>query len=159
MIKFLKMKNYLNLNKKGNIILMLMFFTFFSCSEDFLEQETRDFIAPDNLYVDEQGFDAGLNALYALARAERAGVPTSNTSIGTSNNLTASMMFGGTDIVYGNRPWGSERFLNDWGENVIGSSSQTYFTRTWNWLYRMINGANTIINLSLIHISEPTRRP
>ena len=123
-----------------------MLFTFFSCNEDFLDQETRDFIAPDNLYVDEQGFDAGLNSLYALARAERAGVPTSSTSIGTSNNLTASMMFGGTDIAYGNRPWGSERFLNDWGDDVIGSSSQTYFTRTWNWLYRMINGANTIIN-------------
>ena len=146
MIKFLKMKNYLNLNKKGNIVLMLILFTFFSCSEDFLDQETRDFIAPDNLYVDEQGFDAGLNALYALARAERAGVPTSSTSIGTSNNLTASMMIGGTDIIYGNRPWSSERFLNDWGDDVIGSSSQTYFTRTWNWLYRMINGANTIIN-------------
>ena len=107
MIKFLKMKNYLNLNKKGNIVLMLILFTFFSCSEDFLDQETRDFIAPDNLYVDEQGFDAGLNALYALARAERAGVPTSSTSIGTSNNLTASMMIGGTDIIYGNRPWSS----------------------------------------------------
>ncbi len=140
------MENYLNFSKKGNIILLLMLFTFFSCNEDFLDQETRDFIAPDNLYVDEQGFDAGLNSLYALARAERAGVPTSSTSIGTSNNLTASMMFGGTDIAYGNRPWGSERFLNDWGDDVIGSSSQTYFTRTWNWLYRMINGANTIIN-------------
>jgi hypothetical protein len=129
---------------KNTTILFLIFFTA-SCSKDFLDQATPHIVAPDNLYVSEEGFDAGLNGLYALARAERGGVPTSPSSLGQGNNLTAAMMMGGTDIIYGNRAWPDERFLNNWQEEIIGSGAQTYFTRTWNWLYQTINSANTII--------------
>ncbi|MEQ9290183.1 MAG: RagB/SusD family nutrient uptake outer membrane protein [Cyclobacteriaceae bacterium] len=117
-----------------------------ACNDEFLDQETPHFIGPDNLYVDEAGFDAGLNGLYSLARIERAGVPTNGNPTGTSNNLVSSMMIGGTDVIYGNRPWGSERFLNDWGAQVIGDDASTYFTRVWNWLYEIVNASNTIIN-------------
>ncbi len=140
------MKNYLNMNKISYTLMTLLFSVFLSCSDDFLDQETRDFISPNDLYVDEAGFDAGLNGLYALARIERAGMPKSDNSTGTSNNLVAAMMMGGTDIIYANRPWSSERYLNDWNDQILSAASQTYFTRTWNWLYKMINGANTIIN-------------
>lgn len=141
------MKCFFHISKKSFKILPLsLLLIFSSCSDDFLDQETRDFIAPDNLFVDEAGFDAGLNGLYALARVERAGAPSSDVSTGGSNNLVASMMMGGTDLIYANRPWNAERYLNDWGDAILSSRSQTYFTRTWNWLYRLINGANTIIN-------------
>ena len=56
------------------------------------------------------------------------------------------MMMGGTDIIYGNRAWPDESFLNNWREEVIGNGAQTYFTRVWNWLYQTVNSANTIIN-------------
>ncbi|MEW4923955.1 RagB/SusD family nutrient uptake outer membrane protein [Algibacter sp. 2305UL17-15] len=125
---------------------LALLLTIVSCSDNFLEQNTPHIIAADNLYVDEAGFDAGLNGLYALARMERAGVPTDNSPSGSSNNLIAAMMMGGTDIIYGNRPWNSERFLNDWGDQVIGGDAQTYFSKTWNWLYEIINASNTIIN-------------
>jgi hypothetical protein len=116
-----------------------------SCQDQFLDQEIPHVIAPDNLYVDEVGFDAGLNGLYALARVERAGLPSNSNPTGNSNNLTCAMMMAGTDI-YGNRPWNAELFLNDWGEQVLGNAAQGYFSGTWNWLYEIINASNTIIN-------------
>jgi len=140
------MKKYIKFIMKPQGVFLAMLFLTTACTDDFLEQETPHIIAADNLYVNEAGFDTGLNGLYALARMERAGVPTSNTPSGSSNNLIASMMMGGTDIIYGNRPWNSERFLNDWGDQVIGGDAQTYFSKTWNWLYELINAANTIIN-------------
>ncbi|MFT6865659.1 MAG: hypothetical protein ACJA08_000482 [Cyclobacteriaceae bacterium] len=117
-----------------------------SCQDQFLDQEIPHVIAPDNLYVDEVGFDAGLNGLYALARVERAGLPSNSNPTGNSNNLTCAMMMAGTDIIYGNRPWNAELFLNDWGEQVLGNAAQGYFSGTWNWLYEIINASNTIIN-------------
>ncbi len=129
-----------------NIPVLFLIILLTACSSDFLDQSTPHIVAPDNLYTNEEGFDAGLNGLYALARAERGGVPTSGSSLGGGNNLTAAMMMGGTDIIYGNRAWPDESFLNNWREEVIGSRAQTYFTRVWNWLYQTINSANTIIN-------------
>ena len=129
-----------------NITTIFLLFFLVSCSSDFLDQSTPHIVAPDNLYTNEEGFDAGLNGLYSLARLERGGVPTSGSSLGQANNLTAAMMMGGTDIIYGNRAWPDERFLNNWREEIIGSRAQTYFTRVWNWLYQIINSANTIIN-------------
>ena len=129
-----------------NISIVFLFIVLAACSNDFLDQATPHIVAPDNLYTNEEGFDAGLNGLYALTRAERGGVPTSASSLGGGNNLTAAMMMGGTDIIYGNRAWPDESFLNNWREEVIGSGAQTYFTRVWNWLYQTINSANTIIN-------------
>ena len=141
-----RIKNYTNITRKGYAFLMLFIATMLSCSDDILDQETRDFISPDDLYLDEAGFDQGLNGLYALARIERAGAPGGFTSTGSSNNLMAAMMMGGTDIIYANRPWNAELFLNKWGDEVIGARAQTYFRRAWEWLYRMINASNTIIN-------------
>ena len=125
--------------KRIFLIISVTLFTV-SCSDDYLIQETPHFISPDNLYTDEAGFDAGLNGLYALVRSERGGVA------GDSNNLVASMMMAGTDIIYPGRRWNSEKFLIDWGEDVIGVNAQGYFEWVWNWLYRIINSSNTIIN-------------
>lgn len=126
--------------------IFFMFLVINSCGDSFLEQETPHIIAPDNLYVDEAGFDAGLNGLYSLVRIERAGAPNNSNPTGTSNNLTSSMMMGGTDVIYGNRPWNSERYLNDWGDQVVSGDAQSYFENIWNWLYQIVNASNTIIN-------------
>lgn len=127
--------------KKTNLILIALFFSLslVNCSKDLI-QETPHFIAPDNLYVNEAGFDAGLNGVYSLVRMERGGVGAS------SNNLVAAMMMGGTDIIYPGRRWSSEKFLIDWGEDVIGNQAQGYFEWVWNWLYQIVNSTNTIIN-------------
>ncbi len=134
-------------NDISNIILFVTFMlTAVGCSDDFLDQELPHLIAPDNLFVNEEGFDAGLNGLYALVRMERAGVPSGGSPSGTSNNPMCSMMMGGTDVIYGNRPWNAELFLNDWGVQTISNAAQNYFEDAWNWLYEITNTANTIIN-------------
>jgi len=136
-----------NIIKSIKIIgIILMFAGLYSCSDSYLDQETPHIIAPDNLYVDEAGFDSGLNGLYSLARIVRAGAPTNSEPSGASNNLVCAMMMGGTDVIYGNRPWNNELFLNDWGDQVVGNDASQYFERIWNWLYETINAANTIIN-------------
>ncbi|MCG8389379.1 MAG: RagB/SusD family nutrient uptake outer membrane protein, partial [Cytophagales bacterium] len=117
-----------------------------SCSEDFLDQELPHLVSADDLYIDENGFEIGLNGLYALARTERSGITSTNNPTGSSNNLMSSMMMAGTDIIYANRPWNAERFLNDWGALVLGGDAAIYFREVWEWLYETINTANTLIN-------------
>lgn len=136
------LKKYIN----GIGLLLLLAIGLSACDDNFLDQETPHIIAPDNLFVDEAGFDAGLNGLYSLARIERAGLPSNGSPTGNSNNLTCAMMMAGTDVIYGNRPWNAELFLNDWGEQILGNAAQEYFKGTWNWLYEIINASNTIIN-------------
>ncbi len=140
------MKKTLKKDINGIGLLLLLAIGLSACDDNFLDQETPHIIAPDNLFVDEAGFDAGLNGLYSLARIERAGLPSNGSPTGNSNNLTCAMMVAGTDVIYGNRPWNAELFLNDWGEQILGNADQEYFKGTWNWLYEIINDSNTIIN-------------
>ncbi len=125
-------------------LLALLMFSF-SCEDSFLDQEVPHRVSADDLYVDETGFEIGLNGLYALARTERSGITSNNNPTGSSNNLMSSMMMGGTDLIYANRPWNAERFLNDWGAQVVGGDAAIYFREVWEWLYETINAANTII--------------
>ncbi len=124
---------------------LLTFSLLISCSDDFLNQDTQDIIAPDNLFVDEAGFNAGLNGLYANVRIERAGLPNNDNPIGSVNNLVAEIMMNGTDIMYGNRP-DAFRFLNDWGDESLSNRAQNGFEGVFDWLYETVLVANTIIN-------------
>lgn len=111
-----------------------------SCSDDQLIENPPHIIAPDNLYVDLSGFEAGLNGLYARVRLERAGINRS------TNDLTIGVAMCGTDIIYGNYQAGIERIFNEFGERLTPSTS--YVRNIWEWLYEIINGANTIITRS-----------
>lgn len=137
-----------NLSKKLliRILLPLVLTVIGSCKKDFLDQEIPHIIAPDNLFVDEAGFETGLNGLYALARLLRAGSPNEDNSRGTGNGITCGLMLAGTDIIYSNRVLASEQFYNKWGANVLNSSTLAYITDVWNWLYKTVNTSNTIIN-------------
>ena len=44
-----------------------------SCSEKMLEEMPKTEMTAENLYVDEVGFELGLNGLYSLVRCEREG--------------------------------------------------------------------------------------
>lgn len=121
-----------------NITLVLIFF-FSACSEDFLNENPRNVIAPENLYVNKAGFEFGLNGLYNRVRFERNGAN------GGSNVLNNSAMVIGVDNAYSMMPAGGsiEAFLNTWGTTL--SSTDGYLRDTWEWLYGIINAANTII--------------
>jgi starch-binding outer membrane protein, SusD/RagB family len=110
-----------------------------ACGDAFLTESPKDIIVADNLYTDRAGFDAGLNALYAQVRRERAG-----SDDGQTNNIFATSTSIGVDNGYGMYLSPTERTFTEFG---VRNNSQDDFTRrTWNWLYQTINAANTIVN-------------
>lgn len=123
----------------------IVFFTIIiasGCSKSFLEENPKAIIAPDNLYVDKAGFEAGLYGLYSMWREERKGTN------GVSNDMAITAAMIGVDNAYSLRPAAGapENVFNDFG--VLLNSSNTYVRRLWEWLYRIVNAANTIIDRS-----------
>lgn len=112
----------------------------YSCSKSFLEEKPLALIAPDNLYVNKAGFESGLYGLYSQWREERKGIN------GASNDMAITAAVIGVDNAYSLRPAGNapEQVFNDFGVRL--NSTDAYVRRVWDWLYRIINGANTIID-------------
>ena len=120
-------------------ITFTLLFIFTSCADDFLNENPRNIIAPENLYINKAGFEFGLNGLYNRVRYERNGAN------GGSNVLNNSAMVIGVDNAYSMMPAGGsiEAFLNTWGTTLV--STDGYLRDTWEWLYGVVNAANTII--------------
>jgi hypothetical protein len=116
------------------------------CKDSFLEEQPVNIIAPENLYVNKSGFEAGLYGLYNLVRRERGGIdggPTTN----TTNDMYITPAFIGVDNAYSLFPAGGqqpERVFNTFG--VTLNASVPYISNVWQWLYQTINAANTIID-------------
>lgn len=117
------------------------------CKEDFLIEKPLDIIAPDNLYVDRAGFEAGLYGLYGLVRRERSGIgTTSSGSTDLSNDLAITAAMVGVDNAFSLFPASGapEQVFNEFG--ILLNSTNAYVRRVWEWLYQIINAANTIID-------------
>src|SRR6218665_330931 len=131
---------------KKNLVLstyILLFFSLMSgCKKGFLNEEPKAIIAPDNLYVDKAGFEAGLYGLYYLVRSERMGIN------GGYNDIASTAAIIGVDNAYSLYPAGgaAESVFNDFGTRL--NSTSAYITNLWAWLYKTINAANTIIDRS-----------
>lgn len=110
------------------------------CRKGFLDEKPVAIIAPDNLYVDKAGFEAGLFGLYDLVRAERKGIN------GASNDLASTAAVIGVDNAYSLYPAGgaAESVFNDFGIRM--NPTATYVRNLWEYLYRTINAANTIVD-------------
>ena len=104
--------------------------------EDLLTENPPHIIVADNLYRDVAGFDAGLSALYGLARKEHEPI------VG-SGQMWNTMWYVGTDAVYGEDN-GFSRLFNVWGAEV--NPTVHFFQTEWTWLYEIVNASNTIIN-------------
>lgn len=131
----------MNTLKKSFIFLGLLLLSV-GCDEDFLVEKPLAILAPDNLYVNKEGFEAGLYGLYSLVRLERQGIN------GPSNDLTITPAVIGVDNAYSLFPAGGapEQIFNDFGTRL--NPTAAYVRRLWEWLYRIVNSANTIINRS-----------
>lgn len=114
--------------------------TALSCNKSFLEENPLALIAPDNLYINKAGFESGLYGLYSQWREERKGIN------GSSNDMAITAAMIGVDNAYSLRPASGapEQVFNDFGVRL--NSSDAYVRRLWDWLYRIVNGANTIID-------------
>jgi hypothetical protein len=60
---------------KKIIFLFILILTFFSCQEEFLDSEPRDFIAPENAFESIEGFEGAVGALLNFARREYTRAP------------------------------------------------------------------------------------
>lgn len=135
--------------KKSRITIQVLFlFLLFSagCKKDFLVEEPKAIIAPDNLYVNKSGFESGLYGLYNLVRRERGGISGGYNS-NTTNDMFITPAFIGVDNAYAPFPSGGnapERMFNNFG--VLLNPAQGYLANCWAWLYQTINAANTIID-------------
>lgn len=131
----------MNTLKKYFIFLGLLLLVF-GCNEDFLLEKPQAILAPDNLYVNKEGFEAGLYGLYSLVRLERQGIN------GPSNDLTITPAIIGVDNAFSLFPAGGapESIFNDF--EVRLNPTAAYVRRLWEWLYRIVNSANTIIRRS-----------
>ena len=108
------------------------------CNSDaLLSERPKDIIVADNLYTNLEGFEAGLNALYAQVRRERWGQDESN------NELLMLPMVIGTDNGFGNFVSPNERTFQEFGVRMTPTDG--FITNIWNVMYQTINAANTVI--------------
>jgi hypothetical protein len=121
-------------------LLALLALGFTDCRNDFLTEQPKAVIAPDNLYVNRQGFESGLYGIYNLWRAERKGIN------GASNDMAITAAMIGVDNAYSLRPAGPELVFNDFGVRL--NPADAYVRRLWEWLYQTVNAANTLIDRS-----------
>lgn len=129
-----------NIVKYLFIPLLLVFIA--GCKKSFLTEKPLAIIAPENLYVNKNGFEAGLYGLYSLWREERKG------SNGSSNDMMITPAVIGVDNAFSLRPAGGapEQVFNDFGVRLISTTAAPQ--RIWTWLYQVINAANTLIDRS-----------
>lgn len=124
-----------------SILFAVALMLFFGCTDEELIEDPPHILAPVSLYKNLEGFEAGMNGIYAEWRRERSG-----TNYGDPNAYMLDPAVVGTDVVYANQwaGWGSDvatKFYNNTSENG--------FTRDlWSWLYGIINSCNTLIGAS-----------
>lgn len=131
--------NKIKFSIAATIVLLL---SVIGCKKNFLVETPVAIIAPDNLYVNKAGFEAGLYGLYNLVRQERRGIS------GPSNDITNTAAIIGVDNAYSLSPAGgaAESVFNDFGVRLNASSA--YITNLWSYLYKVVNSANTILDRS-----------
>lgn len=118
--------------------ILISFFLLQSCSKELLNEQPPHIISTETLYKNLTGFESGLNGLYALVRNERQGLDGSTA-------LVCNMFMNGTDnMVTNHTVSGFSQIAESWG--AINNASNTFYASVFNWLYQIINAANTIIN-------------
>jgi hypothetical protein len=126
------MKKILN----HTIAILTVIILFAGCSEDWLNEEPPNIITTVTLYTSYNGFQSGVNGLYSLVRQEYQSMT------GGSNYLRKEMWMNGVDNMTANQRDGFARVAETWTNN---NSTYRYIYHNFNWYYRIINSANTII--------------
>jgi hypothetical protein len=122
-----------NLKIKAVVFLGLILTTV-SCGEDFLVETPKDALFSNTLFVDKEGMQQGLNAVYALARKER---------MGEGNDIENGHIWKvGTDEAWAN--FTISRPFDVYDINI--NSSNATIRSVFEWLYDVVNASNTLIN-------------
>ncbi|OUJ70294.1 RagB/SusD family nutrient uptake outer membrane protein [Hymenobacter crusticola] len=115
----------------AKIALLLPFLVLASCNKDFLDEQPADFLSAENGYVTYKDFNAGVNNLYKLVRAE----------FYTSNENNPMDYLYGTDIVFDGQP-SIRRFTNH--AATLDPSGDIPLAH-WRDLYKIISETNTLL--------------
>lgn len=122
--------------KFGTILLILLLGS--ACDKELLEERPPHLITSETLYTSLAGFETGLNGLYSQVRREKE-------ASHRSHAMTGSMFITGTDnIVTNHHNPGFYLVAQYWRDHNNPNHDEIEFV--FNWLYRIINAANTIIN-------------
>lgn len=114
----------LNIMKVALAIILLA-----GCSEDVLKENPPNILAGPTIYQDLAGFEAGLNGLYNIARHGRWQSEKLENALNGVDNMCSN--YRRSDIFW------------SWGPT--NSPADDELLETFNWLYEVINAANTII--------------
>ncbi len=130
------MKNK-SFNRIAAIVLTIIMLGIVSCMKDTLNEKPPQLITTGTLYTSYNGFQTGLNGLYALVRMEREG----------GNGCRMEIFMNGTDNLCANSdvadPPGFGQIMRFWGARL---NAQDYAVKIhFAWLYSVVNAANTII--------------
>ncbi|WP_158870848.1 RagB/SusD family nutrient uptake outer membrane protein [Maribellus comscasis] len=119
-----------------------IFAVFFnSCvKDDFLDEDLKNIISADNLYLNYSGFQAGLNGMYALMLLEKGNTPNN------SNYVHDVITMSGTDVACDGlwSGWGTSTGINLYDGRFTPEDGN--LLNTWSWIWRVVNAANTLIN-------------
>jgi hypothetical protein len=112
------------------ILIVLMLLTTFSCKKAFLDESPEDFLSATNAFKTASDFQASVNNLYRLVRAE----------FYTTNDNDPMEYQYRTDIAF--------YVPAAFPANLVGEISPTsaIMERHWRALYKIISEANTIIS-------------
>ncbi|KAA5823680.1 RagB/SusD family nutrient uptake outer membrane protein [Algibacter amylolyticus] len=118
---------------KKIIIFTAIISLFWSCNEDFLQEESLDQLTSESAFITYEDFNASVSNLYYLVRRQY---------FNRDENRPFDFLYG-TDIVYDGENNGSQRHSRM--EAAYDPSGQIA-TVHWNLLYKTISEANTVIN-------------
>ncbi len=119
------------------VTVSLVFFSF-SCGDGFLEEKPQSFDAPENVFVNSNGFQTALNGLYAYVRMEFS--TWEGPGLGSTNY---EALQAGLDLCIRGK---KDDSLLGVIENCTIDPAHTFTRARWKWAYLAISNANQIIN-------------
>ena len=120
------------------IVILVFLGVLCGCNEDeFLKEEPRASLYPENLLVDYDGFKSMNISLYGIARAEYRRADALGGSIPL---VLHSVWDGGTDVAWGNNSHSEVQYM--YNPKLIDQTDKQVFRNVFQWCYRIINTAN-----------------
>ena len=135
--------------KKNILVILVSLLTLSaltSCAEDFLVEKPVTDIYADNLLTNYSGFESMNYALLSMVRDEygRMDINYGSTDFGSLPFAKSTMWSCGTDNAWGNNRHTSFRFFN-FPKNIVGMTDEACFLSLFEWLYKVVNTANMVI--------------
>ncbi len=116
-------------NFKSIILLFILLTGSFSCKKEFLDEAPLDFLSADNAFKTSNDFQASVNNLYRLLRAE----------LYTTNDNDPMEYIYRTDIAYNITAASPANLVGEFGPN------SSIISNHWRALYKIVAEANTVI--------------